>query len=114
MISKCISWFAVAAVISAFFAISTPALAGYELVCAGSAAQSSHTTIKVDCSNRQAVVEILGKAWNTLRQQGIGGSTENLCWDPYQRVRELHPAISIDGIAETFFMQCNMALQYAR
>jgi len=39
---------------------------------------------------------------------------ENMCWNPYQQAKKLHPSIPLnDGIAETFFMQCNTALEYA-
>lgn len=91
---------------------SSPAFAGYELVCKGYAPQSKHQTIYVDCTNRKAVIEILGTAWSTLRKEGIGGPTEDLCWKPYNTAKDMHPSVSFNGIAQTFFMQCNMALQY--
>lgn len=90
------------------------AMAGVELVCKGSSARSNHTAKYVDCSDRQAVVGVLGAAWKTLRSQGIGGSTEDMCWDPYNRAKEIHPSIPFNNIAPTFFMQCNMALQYIK
>lgn len=105
---------AAAAGVAVSFALATPANAGYELVCEGYRPSSSHTTVKVDCSNRQAVIEALGNAWYTLRQQGIEGTIGDMCWKPYQRVKELHPAVPLDRIAGTFFLQCNVALQYAR
>ena len=102
------------AVITVAFFFATPVSAGYELVCDGRSPSSSNTPITVDCSNRRAVVETLKKAWTTLRQQGIGGNMEIMCWNPYQQVKKLHPSIPLnDGIAETFFMQCNTALEYA-
>jgi hypothetical protein len=86
-----------------------------ELVCRGDSPRNpQQRAITVDCSDRKAVIDTLGAAWQTLRKQGIGGSTENMCWDPYQTAQEMHPSISFNGIAQTFFMQCNMALQYVK
>ena len=84
-----------------------------QLVCKGQQPQmQNQNSIFVDCSNRKEVIDMLGAAWSELRKQGIGGSTEDMCWKPYQRAKEMHPSIQFDGIAQTFFMQCNMALQY--
>ena len=103
-----------------FFAISTltalmhiNAFAGYELVCAGQSPRSNHKAVVVDCSNRKAVIDALQSAWSTLRGQGIGGTAEDMCWKPYSKAKELHPSIQMQGIAGTFFMQCNTSLQYA-
>lgn len=87
----------------------------YELVCKGHRPQMrNQTPIYVNCANRKEVIDKLGAAWKTLRKEGIGGSTEDLCWKPYKQAKELHPSISFEGIAPTFFMQCNMALQYVK
>ena len=86
-----------------------------ELICKGGQSQmQNQRPLYIDCSNRKEVIDILGAAWQELRKQGIGGNTEDLCWDPYQRAKGLHPSIPFDGIAQTFFMQCNMALQYIK
>lgn len=86
-----------------------------QLVCKGQQPQmQNQKPIYVDCSNRKEVIDMLGAAWRELRKQSIGGSTEDLCWDPYKRAKEIHPSISFDGIAPTFFMQCNIALQYVK
>ena len=86
-----------------------------QLVCKGQQPQmQNQKPIYVDCSNRKEVIDTLGGAWNELRKQQIGGSTEDMCWKPYQRAKEMHPSIQFDGIAQTFFMQCNMALQYVK
>lgn len=90
------------------------AFAGVELVCKGMSAQSNNKPKMVNCSDRQEVISALGSAWQTLRKQQIGGSTEDMCWEPYKRAKEMHPSISFDNIAPTFFMQCNMALQYIK
>ena len=87
---------------------------GLELVCKGRSPGSARKPIYIDCSNRQAVVFSLKYAWQTLRKQGIRGTMENMCWKPYQRASKLHPSISTNGIAETFFAQCNTALMYVR
>jgi hypothetical protein len=98
----------------ASFLISSNVFA-VQLVCNGQQPQmQNQKPIYVDCSNRKAVIDILGAAWQELRQQRIGGSTEDMCWKPYQRAEAMHPSIPFDGIAETFFMQCNMALQYVK
>ena len=86
-----------------------------ELVCNGRRPENpQQRTIFVDCSNRKAVIDMLGSAWSTLRKQGIGGHTEDFCWKAYQKAKELHPSIEFDDIAPTFFMQCNMALEYVK
>ena len=96
------------------FCLSGESLA-IELVCKGSQQRDpSQRMVQVDCTDRQDVVGKLGAAWQTLRKQGIGGSSEDMCWKPFNRVKELHPSISMDGIASTFLMQCNMALQYVK
>ena len=93
---------------------SYQANAGYELVCKGSQPTSANKPISVDCSDRKQVVDTLGAAWKEVRANSIGGSTEDMCWKPYQRAKEMHPSISMNGIAQTFFAQCNMALQYVK
>ena len=92
----------------------TNAQAGYELVCKGQQQQSQNKAIFVNCNDRQAVVESLKHGWMTLRAQGIGGSTEDLCWKPYNTAKDIHPSINMSNIAPTFFLQCNMALQYTK
>lgn len=95
-------------------ATALPAAAGYELVCKGSAPTSANKAIVVDCSDRAKVIDTLGAAWQEVRANRIGGSTEDMCWKPYQKAKEIHPSIPMTGIAPTFFAQCNMALQYAK
>ena len=95
-------------------ALCTNAYAGFELVCKGQQQQSQNKAIVVDCNDRQAVVDSLKRSWMILRAQGIGGSTEDLCWKPYNTAKDVHPSISMLNIAPTFFLQCNMALQYAK
>lgn len=86
-----------------------------ELVCKGSQQRSpNQRPIAVDCNDRKAVIDALGAAWSTLRKERIGGQTEDMCWKPFNRAKELHPSISFNGIAPTFFMECNMALQYVK
>jgi hypothetical protein len=86
-----------------------------ELVCKGERpTMQNQRTVYVDCSNRKEVIDILGAAWMELRKQGIGGTMEDMCWQPYNRAKEMHPSISFDGIASTFFMQCNIALEYIK
>ena len=87
--------------------------AGLELVCEGYRQQTNHKPVRVDCSNRKSVVDMLGAAWQELRGNGIGGSLEDMCWDSYQDARKLHPAIGMrPDIATTFFARCNMGLGY--
>ncbi len=96
------------------FLISLDAWA-IELVCKGDDRQNpQQRAIYVDCNNRKAVIDILGSAWTTLRRERIGGDTEDLCWRPYKEAKDLPPSIPFDGIAQTFFMQCNMALEYVK
>ncbi len=86
-----------------------------ELVCKGYQPRSGNQRpIYVDCSDRKAVIDTLGAAWSTLRKERIGGQTEDMCWRPYNRAKEMHPSIQFNNIAPTFFMECNMAMQYVK
>lgn len=69
-------------------------------------------TIFVDCSSRQDVLRGIGLGWKLMREQGIRGGVEDLCYRPYSQLQELHPSISMRGIAQTFIMQCNLGLRY--
>ena len=83
-----------------------------ELVCSGQEASYGKTRSEVDCSTRFVVVESLKQAWLTLRQNNIGGSLEDMCWDAYNDAKDLHPSISFEGITDSFFIRCNMGLEY--
>ena len=86
-----------------------------ELLCYGEKPRlQTQKQIFVNCSNRKEVIDILGWGWQKLRQQGIAGVTEDMCYKPYIRAKELHPSISFDGVAQTFLMECNMGLQYLK
>ena len=86
-----------------------------ELLCNGEKPRlQNQKQIFVNCSNRKEVIDILGWSWQKLRQQGIAGVTEDMCYKPFKRAKELHPSIPFDGIAQTFLMECNMALQYIK
>ena len=97
----------------ALFALSLSANA-IELVCKGNSQQNvQQRAVYVDCANRKAVIDALGGAWQTLRRERIGGNTEDVR-KPYKRAEGIHPSISFDSIAQTFFAECNMGLQYVR
>ena len=85
-----------------------------ELLCGEKPKLQNQKQIFVNCSNRKEVIDILGWSWQKLRQQGIAGVTEDMCYKPFKRAKELHPSIPFDGIAQTFLMECNMALQYIK
>src|SRR3546814_12287877 len=99
--------------VSCLIGASTPAMAGYELVCEGNFPQSQHQTVFVDCNSRKAVADKLKAAWSTIRNKGIRGDVEDMCWKPLQTVQELHPSMSLRGIAPTLLRQCNYGLEYA-
>ena len=95
--------------------LTVPSAFAIELVCKGHQPQArNQRVIQVDCADRKKVIDALSAAWMTLRKEKIGGSTENMCWEPYNRAKEIHPSIQMSNIAPTFFMQCNMALQYIK
>ena len=95
-----------------FFACSSNAI---ELVCKGQQQRdSSQRLISVDCNNRKEVIEFLESSWRLLRKERIGGQMEDMCWKPFQQAEAMHPSISFNGIAPTFFAQCNMALAYVK
>ena len=94
------------------FFLSASCFAATELVCIGQQASYGRTSVEVDCSNRFAVVESLKRAWLTLRQNNIGGTLEDMCWDAFNDAKDLHPSISFEGITDSFFMRCNMGLEY--
>jgi len=90
-------------------------LEAVELVCNGGTQQfSGQRQSIVDCASRKAVVDALEAGWQKLREERIGGSTEDMCWKAYQRALELHPSIPINNVAPVLFVQCNMALQYVK
>jgi hypothetical protein len=68
----------------------------------------------VDCNNRKEVIEYLESSWRLLRKERIGGQMEDMCWRPFQQAEAMHPSIPFNGIASTFFAQCNMALEYVK
>ena len=61
--------------------------AGLELVCKGRQVQTNNKIIYVNCSNRKEFIETLGAAWQTLRKNYIGGTTEDLCWEAYKNAK---------------------------
>jgi len=88
--------------------------AAAELVCVGQQASYARTSVEVDCSNRYAVVESLKQAWFKLRQNHIGGTLEDMCWDAFNDAKGIHPSISFVGITDSFFARCNMGLEYVQ
>ena len=89
-----------------------PVYAGFELICKGGFAQPKHESVYVDCGDRLKVINALRLSWLSLRKVGIGGVSENLCWDALETARSIHPSVSMEGIAENFFMMCNEGLAY--
>lgn len=86
-----------------------------ELVCKGQQQRDrSQRVVMVDCNNRKEVIEYLESSWLLLRRERIGGQMEEMCWKPYQQAEGIHPSISFNTIASTFFAQCNMALSYVK
>ena len=88
--------------------------AGYELICKGRQARSSHKPVAVDCANRKDFIEKLGMGWRTLRKESIGGSMENMCWEAYSQAKDMHPSISFENISDSFLVRCNMGLAYVQ
>jgi hypothetical protein len=95
------------------FMLSSAAFAGFELVCKGGRAQTNFQTVFVDCSNRKEFIDMLGSAWKTLRDNSIGGTMEDLCWEAYSQAKDMHPSISFENISDAFLARCNMGLAYA-
>lgn len=97
--------------------ILTNSVTAAELVCEGFPPKdSSQRLIFIDCDSRKEVVDILRSAWMTLRREGIGGYSEDLCWQPYETAREIHPSVNMGstGLARSFLDQCNMSLKYIK
>lgn len=92
------------------FVFPSAALAGFVLVCKGGQAQTNNQTVFVDCSNRKEFVDMLGSAWQTFRDNSIGGTMEDLCWEAYNQAKDMHPSISFDNISDAFLARCNMGL----
>ena len=99
--------------ILSFLSVSN-AYAGVELVCKGRQTTSNNKPVYVNCSERKAFVDTLGSAWKTIRQNSIGGSMENMCWQAYQQAKDMHPSISFDNISDSFLARCNMGLAYVK
>jgi hypothetical protein len=96
----------------AFMLCFGTAHAGYVISCNNEQPNMGVNTILVDCSSRRDVLRGIGIGWKLMREQGIRGAVEDLCYRPYSQLQELHPAISMRGIAQTFIMQCNSGLRY--
>jgi hypothetical protein len=96
----------------AFMLCFGTAHAGYVISCNNEQPSMGVNTIFVDCSSRRDVLRGIGIGWKLMREQGIRGGVEDLCYRPYTQLQELHPAISMRGIAQTFIMQCNLGLRY--
>ena len=86
--------------------------AAVELVCTGQSAEAGKKAFAVDCSDRNAVINAIQSAWMAIRKNNIGGSLENMCFDALTSAKDLHPSISFVGISDSFFMRCNMGLEY--
>lgn len=98
----------------ALLSISTSSFAGMELVCKGRSPQSNHKAVYFNCNDRKEFVDTLGKAWRTIRQNSIGGTVEDMCWEAYKDAKEMHPSISFGNISDSFTMRCNMGLAYVK
>lgn len=88
------------------------ASAAYVIACSDTQPAVNAITIFVDCSSRRDVLRGVGMGWKLMRDQGIRGSVEDLCYEPFDRLQRLHPAIPITGIAQSFIAQCNAGLRY--
>lgn len=87
------------------------------MVCAASRGDTvdniEHQTINVNCDSRRDVIDILQRAWQTLREQRIGGSLEDMCWDSFKRAESFHPSLGMNpGLASSVLAPCNLALEY--
>jgi hypothetical protein len=86
---------------------------GMVLVCKGSAPEAERRrTIYVDCNSRIAVVTALENAWQELRRQKIAGATEDMCWNPYNKAKEMPPSVASQNYAASFLSWCNNGLQF--
>jgi hypothetical protein len=97
-----------------FYLFTSSCFAAAELVCVGQQVKYGRTGIEVNCDDRFAVVESLKQAWFTLRRNNIGGTLEDMCWDAFNDAKDLHPSISFAGITDSFFVRCNMGLEYVK
>ena len=97
-----------------FYLFTSSCFAATELVCVGQQVKYGRTSIEVNCDDRFAVVESLKQAWFTLRLNNIGGTLEDMCWDAFNDAKDLHPSISFAGITDSFFVRCNMGLEYVK
>ncbi len=86
--------------------------AGLQLVCKGHPPERHHTAVNVDCSNRKAFIDKLGSAWQTLRENAIGGSLDDMCWKAFNEAKGLHPSISFENVSDAFLARCNLGLAY--
>lgn len=86
--------------------------AGYAIACNNTQPNAGTKTIFVDCSSRQDLLRGIGIGWKLMRDQGVRGGLEDMCYRPFSQLQELHPSISMRGIAQTFIMQCNAGLRY--
>ena len=91
-----------------------------QLVCKGKQLNNyqlrDQRIVYMDCSNKTAVVDMLGAAWNEQRKQRLSGNasidrwSEETCWKMYKDAKDSPPHFSVDMLVTHYVTQCNIAL----
>ena len=82
-----------------------------ELVCDGYRQRDPYQRkVVVDCDNRDEALAYLLAAFRLIREKQFPTYMEDMCWRPYNTIKEYPPQAYQEGMANSFFGQCNQAL----
>lgn len=82
-----------------------------ELVCDGYRQRDPYQRkVVVDCGDRDEALAYLLAAFRLIREKQFPTYMEDMCWRPYNTIKEYPPQAYQEGMANSFFGQCNQAL----
>lgn len=103
-----------------FFLCSNAVNSGSLLICNGDPQIDGHKNILVNCKDPSSVVNTLGQAWISLKNQK--SQFENTCYEAYSKAKEIinipnmDPRSTVNIISQAsrgYFARCNMGLELA-
>lgn len=103
-----------AAVSIAGYSHYTPAHAGLELVCAGSASAGMRHVKHVDCSSAASISDQLASSAQALHRSGAGDHIRNLCTRAWNDSMHFESGGLSASTANGLLQRCNQGLKYLR
>lgn len=92
----------------------TPAHAGLELVCAGSASAGIRNVKQVDCSSAASVSDQLASSAQALHRSGAGEHIKSLCTRAWNDSMHIESGGISASMANGLLQRCNQGLKYLR